>query len=273
MPAGNRENFGRHINCLRREAGASALKFFMNTILANYKNWHGVIVGAGGTISNFVPHLSQLMYSLKNEHMSFVLADEDIVEPGNVGRQFFADFDVGNNKARTLQLRYQNTWNVELSYYPHYIREEKMLEKLLLPPMFQKRKQVMPILIGGVDNHYSRRIMDRVFRRAKNLVYLDSGNGKYTGQVVVAMRYNGKTLLKPPSDYFPEILTEQDNISAGGTCGRETVKNPQTLIANLWAATTLLSLLYNIVSLKQMPIALTTFNSANCLSKPVYCQQ
>ncbi len=95
-------------------------------------------------------------------------------------------------------------------------------------------------------------------------------NGEFTGQVVVAMRYEGKTLLKPPSDYFPEILTEQDEISVGGTCGRKVVKDPQTLVANLWAATTLLSLLNNIVNLKQIPVNLATFSALNCLSKPVF---
>lgn len=242
----------------------------INKILKHYKNWHGVAVGCGGTISNFVPHLSQLLYSLDKEVITFTLADEDTVEPGNVGRQFFAPPDVGNNKARTLQLRYQNAWGVRLSYHPHYIREEGVLERLLLPPIAHEGRPTMPILIGGVDNHFSRRVMDRVFRKAENLIYLDSGNGEYTGQAVVAMRYDGETLLKPPSDYFPEILTEQDEISIGGTCGRKVVKDLQTLIANLWAATTLLSLLYDIINLKQIPVGLATFNALNCLSKPVY---
>ncbi len=147
----------------------------INEILAGYKNWHGVAVGCGGTISNFVPHLAQLLYSLKNEFITFTLVDEDIVEPGNVGRQFFAPPDVGNNKARTLQIRYQNVWGVSLSFHPYYIREEGVLEKLLLPPIAQAGKSTMPILIGGVDNHYSRRVMDRVFRKAQNLIYLDAG--------------------------------------------------------------------------------------------------
>ncbi|MFX4261299.1 ThiF family adenylyltransferase [Pelotomaculum propionicicum] len=241
----------------------------INEILAGYKNWHGVVVGCGGTISNFVPHLSQLLYSL-NDLITITLVDEDTVEPGNVGRQFFAPPDVGNNKARTLQLRYQNAWGVRLSYHPHYIRDEKILEKLLIPPVAHAGKPTMPILIGGVDNHYSRRIMDAVFKKAENLIYLDSGNGEYTGQVVVAIRYGGKTLLKPPSEYFPEILTEQDEISVGGTCGRKAVKEPQTLVANVWAATTLLAMVNSIVNLKKISVSMTSFSALNCVSKPVF---
>ena len=35
-----------------------------------------------------------------------------------------------------------------------------------------------------VDNNRSRQLCHRVFCQAKELIYIDSGNGEYTGQVV-----------------------------------------------------------------------------------------
>lgn len=242
----------------------------INDVLAKCKNWHIVVVGCGGTGSNLVPHLSQLAYSLKGETITIDLVDEDLVEKDNVGRQFFASPDVGQNKARVLHLRYQKAWGVKLGYCPHYIREEAFLERLLTPPEEHSGAPAMPILVGCVDNHFSRRIMNNVFQKAENLIYLDAGNSEFAGQAVVAMRYKGKTLLKSPVEYFPDILTEKDEISTGGTCGRKAVKVPQSLIANLWAATLLLSYLNSIIGLKDLPSYMATFNSRNCVMRPEY---
>jgi hypothetical protein len=128
----------------------------------------------------------------------------------------------------------------------------------------------MPILIGCVDNHYSRRIFDRVFKQSDNLIYLDAGNSEFAGQVVMGFRYKGETLLKPAVDYFPDILTEQDEIQVGGTCSRNITKQPQNLVANLWAAVSLLSFLNNIMVLKEIPVAMATFNARNVIIRPKY---
>lgn len=239
-------------------------------LLSRYKNWHIVVVGCGGTGSNLVPHLCQQAYSLKSEKITITLADEDLVEPGNIGRQFFIEPDVGNNKARVLQMRYHGAWGVDVSYHPHYIRDAETLKRLLEPPSTHGNRPVLPILVGCVDNNVSRRVMDTVFKESKNLVYIDVGNSELTGQGIVAMRHGGRTLLKPPSHYFREILTDQDEIAMGGTCGRNVVKVPQSLIANLWAAATALSFINNVVGLKDLPSYMATFNTHNCVVKPEY---
>ncbi|MCL6477872.1 MAG: ThiF family adenylyltransferase [Peptococcaceae bacterium] len=245
----------------------------VNSVLRVFRNYHIVVVGCGGTGSNLVPHLAQLANSYKSEKVSIVLVDEDVVEPGNIGRQFFIEQDVGNNKARALQVRYATAWGGEISYYPHYVREEGVLLRLLEPPGIHGVKTVLPILVGAVDNHYSRRIFHSVFYKMPTIAYVDAGNSLFSGQVVVGLRHKGETLLKPVADYYPDVLTVEDEISVGGTCGRKVEKEPQSLIANLWAAITVLSFINNIMGVKKLPSHMATFNAHNVISRPEYIQQ
>lgn len=239
-------------------------------LLSRYRDWHIVVVGCGGTGSNLVPHLCQLAFSLKRESISITLADEDLVEPGNIGRQFFIEPDVGDNKARVLQMRYHGAWGVDLSYHPHYIREPETLKRLLEPPSIHLKRPVLPILVSCVDNNVSRRVMEVAFNEIRDIIYIDAGNSLLSGQVVVAMRHGGRTLLKPSSHYDRSIRTDQDEIEVGGTCGRKVKKVPQSLIANMWAATTLLSFINSIIGLKDLPSYMATFNAHNCVIKPEY---
>lgn len=247
------------------------MKDRISQILSEIHNWHILVVGNGGTGSNLVPHLSQLANSYKgSENVTITLADEDIVEPGNIGRQFFIEQDLGSNKARVLQIRYTTAWSIDISYHPYYIREDKTLIRLLTPSKDNRKEITIPILIGAVDNHYSRQIFHRVFQQAENLIYLDAGNSEFAGQVVMGFRYGGETLLAPVAEYYPDILTAQDEISAGGSCGRHVVKEPQSLVANMWAATTLLSFLNNIIGVKKIPTFSASFNAHNIVARPEY---
>lgn len=228
------------------------------------------MVGCGGTGSNLVPHMSQLIYSLKSEKISVVLADQDLIEPENIGRQFFIKPEIGENKAEILQTRYHTAWGINISHHPYYITEEGTLLNLLNPPDTHKTRPVMPILIGCVDNNFSRQVFDKAFMQSENLIYIDAGNSEFTGQVVMGLRYKGKTLLKPVADCFPEILTDQDEIQVSGTCTRNSIKQPQNLLVNLWAATIMLSFLNNIMALKKMPASMATFNAGNTILRPLF---
>ena len=53
------------------------------------------------------------------------------------------------------------------------------------------------ILIGAVTITAPGQMCHEVFMRSKELIYIDSGNGEYTGQVVCGIRRSGKTIYKP----------------------------------------------------------------------------
>lgn len=238
--------------------------------LQKFNSYHIVVVGCGGTGSNLVPHLIQLAGSYGNGIISVVLVDEDMVEKGNIGRQFFIAPDVDKNKAEVLQKRYLSAWGVDISYHPHYIREVDELLKLLEKPEIHNHRAPLPILVGAVDNDLSRRVFHEAFYQLKDIAYIDAGNSRFNGQVVVGLRLNGETILKPLAEYYPDVLTTQDEISVGGTCGRVAAKEPQTLVANLWAAMITLSFINNIINVKELPSHMATFNAHNILSRPEY---
>lgn len=158
-----------------------------------------VMLGAGGTGGHIAPHLYRLLYAL-NRPVRFIICDGDVVEPKNLVRQNFIPADLGENKAKILAERYSTVFGMETEYVPNFVEDEEQLKKLLVPQSYSSNgrrdnstlEQV--ILIGAVDNNRSRQLCHRVFYQAKELIYIDSGNGEYTGQVVCGIRSGGRTL-------------------------------------------------------------------------------
>lgn len=157
------------------------------------------MLGAGGTGGHIAPHLYRLLYAL-NRPVRFIICDGDVVEPKNLVRQNFIPADLGENKAKILAERYSTVFGMETEYVPNFVEDEEQLKKLLVPQSYSSNgrrdnstlEQV--ILIGAVDNNRSRQLCHRVFYQAKELIYIDSGNGEYTGQVVCGIRSGGRTL-------------------------------------------------------------------------------
>ena len=124
----------------------------------------------------------------------------------------------GENKAKVLAERYSSVFGLETEYIPSYIESEEELKKLVTPRVWEtgryysagkwhnKTLTELVILIGAVDNNKSRSLCHRVFYQMKDLVYIDSGNGEYTGQVVCGVRSGGRTYHKPAGVLYPEIL-------------------------------------------------------------------
>lgn len=165
-----------------------------------------VLVGTGGTGGYIVPQLYRLLYAL-DRPIRVILCDGDLVEEKNLGRQNFIEADLGKNKAMVLAERYSNAFGIETSYIPQYVEDEEMLEELLEPLQYPQNRYVtnrngeavqeviseIVILIGAVDNNRSRQVFHNVFQRAKELIYIDSGNSKASGQVICGVRRSGKT--------------------------------------------------------------------------------
>jgi molybdopterin/thiamine biosynthesis adenylyltransferase len=167
-----------------------------------------VMIGAGGTGGHIAPHLYRLLYAL-DRPVKFIICDGDIVEEKNLVRQNFTQADLGENKAKVVAERYSNVFGLETSYVPDFIEDLQRLEQLICPMTWTSDRFVkdpktrtfhrevfseLVILIGAVDNHRSRQMCHEVFLKSRELIYIDSGNGEYTGQVVCGIRHGGKTI-------------------------------------------------------------------------------
>ena len=158
-----------------------------------------ILLGAGGTGGHIAPHLYRLVHAL-DRSVRVIIADGDIVEEKNLVRQNFAPSDLGENKAKILSERYSSTFGIETEYIQSFIEDEETLLNLVKPQtyygFYSPSTEERVILIGAVDNNRSRQVCHNVFLQAKNLIYIDSGNGEYTGQVVCGVRQNGRTIFE-----------------------------------------------------------------------------
>ena len=117
------------------------------------------------------------------------------------------------------------------------------------------------ILIGAVDNNRSRQLCHEVFMRARELVYIDSGNGECTGQVVCGVRRGGKTVYQPVGLLYPDMAQADDCFPSEVSCAEAAVSAPQTIAANLMAATAVVTMVYNILAVGSSTVQQATFST------------
>lgn len=140
--------------------------------------------------------------------------------------------------------RYSEAFGLETSYVPSFIESAERLEELVKPEVIYTGRYVhngeggllvretvpeLVILIGAVDNNRSRKLCHEVFLQARDLIYIDSGNGEYTGQIVCGVRRAGKTFYKSVGMLYPEVNDPEDLFPTEVSCAEASVSAPQTL--------------------------------------------
>ena len=236
-----------------------------------------VMLGAGGTGGYVAPYLFRLLHML-DRPARFVICDGDIVELKNLDRQNFVPADLGENKARILAERYSTVLGMETEYVPNFIETLPELMALIAPNLWEtdgfrnRYAAEMVILLGCVDNNRTRQLCHEAFCRSDDLVYIDSGNGEFSGQVVCGARRNGRTVRKPVGGVFPELLKAQDRFPSELSCAEASLADPQSMAANITAATIVVDMVYNILvngecSARQTDFSTKTVRMSTTLDK------
>lgn len=225
-----------------------------------------VQLGAGGTGGHAAPHLFRLLYSLERP-ARLILCDGDIVEAKNLVRQNFSPADLGENKAKVLAERYATVFGIETEYVPFFIEDLDALMELITPGSWRRSegcKNLVPelvILLGCVDNNRSRRLFHQAFYQSKDLVYIDSGNREFSGQVVCGVRRNGHTIFKPVGGVYPEMLRAEDKFPSQLSCAEAAQSDPQSMAVNITAATAIVDMVYNILTHGRSRVRQTDFST------------
>ena len=230
-----------------------------------------IIIGAGGTGGYVIPHLYRIGF-VAERSMRILVCDGDVVEEKNLIRQNFVEQDVGRNKAQVLAERYSAAFGIECEYIPRFVESEEELFQLTVPDFFKSSYRGIPetqrvILLGCVDNNKSRKLCHAVFAKQKDLIYIDSGNGEHTGQVVCGVRKNGRTITKPVAGIYPDILQGDEKFPTELSCAERSVSAPQSIAANLFASTIVASILYQLIVCGDLLVRKTTFSSMTMNSK------
>ena len=238
-----------------------------------------VMLGAGGTGGHIAPHLYRLLYAL-DRPVRFIIVDGDTVQQNNLVRQNFIAADLGENKAKVLAERYASVFGLETEYIPEFIEDDKRLIELVTPRkstvgmgfnqgrMYTDVVDELVILIGAVDNNRSRQLCHEVFKKVSPLVYIDSGNGEHTGQVVCGIRQGTRTVFKPVGSLYPDILGDTDKFPTELSCAEASVSAPQSIVANIMAATAVVNFVYNILVRGSIDTRAVTFSTNTMTIKP-----
>ena len=208
--------------------------------LANSR-WNIFQIGAGGTGSHLVQHISRLIAS--NETIakrvgSYTIVDGDIVEQKNVGRQLFVPQDTGKYKAEVLARRYSSAYGVSLGYVNQMLCAPFVDELIPLGSL-----NTPTLIIGAVDSARARRLIfeeiEKVQETRKTIWWLDAGNGRETGQIMLGNTARADRLragleeafieyLPYPAVLFPDLIDETlDAQAADLSCAEAVAQDDQ----------------------------------------------
>lgn len=224
-----------------------------------------IVIGAGGTGGYIIPHLYRIAFATRR-NIRIIICDGDIVENKNLIRQNFVYQDVGLNKAKVLAERYSAAFGIECEYIPEYIETKESMLKLASPDFYERPYSGVPetqrvILLGCVDNNRSRQICQSVFEECEDIIYIDSGNGEHTGQAVCGVKQSGRTTYKPIGSLYPDVLKDEDKLPSELSCAERSISAPQSVTANLFAATAMVSFLYDLLVVGELNTRYVTFSS------------
>ena len=182
------------------------------------------------------------------------------MEQKNLDRQNFLKDDVGQHKAMVLAQALRDHYGIEVRAYPMYIDSAEQLKVVFKQMSGAYYRRTVPILIGSVDNHRARQEMEKWFRQTPTGIWIDTANEFHTGEVVAAVKKNGKMLSPSRPYYFPEIMRSREKRASELSCGVINQSSPQHRITNMAAAMLALSATLGILRNGFLPYKIVYFD-------------
>lgn len=208
-----------------------------------------MVVGCGGTGSFVAEGLCRLLKSDR----PLLLIDYDRVEPHNLRRQNFFAGDVGKFKSQALAERLARQYGRPVGYSVYPFDRELIGESFSVGFY---TKVIHGLLIGCVDNASARR--DIAGSMTFGNWWLDAGNGKNSGQVLIGDARDTSILqgafdrkrmevmhlpmpsLQVPSILAPPVRTEPKQLD----CAEAIETDEQSPVINQAMATLVLEFVY-----------------------------
>lgn len=243
------------------------------------------LIGAGGTGSRMLTELARMNHSLialGHAGLNISLYDDDVVTTANLGRQLFADAELGLFKAVALINRTNRFFGTSFKAIPHKFSTDglktfpnKGRANIFISCVdtISARFEIAQILKGFNDN-------DNRYGRSKPLYWLDIGNSQNTGQVLLstiedirqpASRiHNTMGCLPMVTEEFKEILQMQDDNSQP-SCSLAEALDKQDLYINAVLASMGASLLWKLFREGMTPQRGFFLSLGSFVSQPISC--
>lgn len=261
-----------------------------------------VQIGTGGT-GGYVAQMVAQMLSIFEQNALYLIADPDVIEEKNLKNQLFIKNDIGKKKADVLAKRYSSAYNIPIaSYSDSYIEDVEDIKSLFYNnhidtgSTFNNNILYFPVIIGCVDNGYTRQVMHKFFESTSRCLYIDVGNDSanvpsdfstrpmsdwsdeetrdyeesgWTGQVVCGLKMENETILPPVAEQFPNILTEEEVAPSELACSNIVASDPQRLLTNRMAAMTVATYLNELFQSHTITNHMTFFHAKDGYMKSV----
>lgn len=200
------------------------------------------VIGSGGTGSDFLRTISKYFshYEKLPIHDMYIM-DGDIVEKKNLSRQCFINDDIGRNKAVAMAEALNEAFSLKWKAIPNYLMDTSDILPLIESFCSSNNTISIPLLIGCVDNHACRKVLETLFSILGSCIYFDSANEFSSGQIVYASKLNNKVVSMPRSYYFPTLFDGDMRKVTEISCEELNNSSPQHLVTNELASNFLAS--------------------------------
>ncbi len=200
--------------------------------MSSKKRLNVKVIGLGGLGSWLVAPLCHfLTYAYPGSHVTFI--DGDAYEDKNRDRQVFSKF--GNKAEITLERMRELYPKILFGARATYVHDENVVTLI----------RDGDIVMLGVDNHATRRLISDRCVELDNIVLISGGNEYTNGTVQLHIRRDGEDATLPiANEFHPEIEFPEDRNPHEQGCEELVDAEPQLIITNNLVAARMLSVLY-----------------------------
>mgnify|MGYP000724289928 CR=1 FL=1 len=152
-------------------------------------------------------------------------------------------------------------YGIEVRAYPMYIDSAEQLKVVFKQMSGAYYRRTVPILIGSRwISQPGQTGNGKMVPSDATGIWIDAANEFHTGEVVAAVKKNGKMLSPSRPYYFPEIMRSREKRASELSCGVINQSSPQHRFTNMAAAMLALSATLGILRNGFLPYKIVYFD-------------
>lgn len=226
-----------------------------------------LVVGSGGTGTYFLKEISRYLCKKDISMLKkMIIIDGDIIERKNLSRQAFIEDDIGRNKADVMSEALNAAFKLRWTAYCDYIFEVEQISQLV-------ENGTIPVIIGCVDNHGCRLLMEDYFYSVSNCIYYDAANEMSQGECTFSAVINDVIASPCRSYFFPDMLDGDVRGRDAISCEELNNSAPQHILANMTSGLQLLSAFIQLLESETIQTGYSVYDPFRFMNKSYSAEQ